>query len=151
MHELAGCGDVTLVQPGAIYEITFAGEAGGTLCTAFADCEVTTGSGGTILLAELPDQAALYRLVERVRDLGLELIELRRVASPASLTPGRSGQTLSPSIHMGVVSRSPRRPSGWLFPRQRNPGGHPGKPPPVRRGLPYGEPPIPPGLWEAPP
>jgi len=68
------------MRSGAIYEITFAGEAGSSLRAAFDDCKVSTGSGMTIIRAELPDQAALCRLVERIRDLGLELTGLHWVA-----------------------------------------------------------------------
>jgi hypothetical protein len=69
-----------VVRPGSVYEITFAGEASDTLRAAFDDCKVITGSGLTTLRVEPPDQAALYRLVERIRDLGLELTGLHRVA-----------------------------------------------------------------------
>jgi len=65
-----------------IYAVTFAGEAGNLLRAAFDDCKVITGSGRTTLRAELPDQAAFFGLIERIRDFGLELIELHRVAPP---------------------------------------------------------------------
>jgi len=64
------------------YEITFAGQAGTTLRAEFDDCEVTTGSGTTTLRAQLPDQAALSGLVQRITGLGLELIHMRLVAPP---------------------------------------------------------------------
>jgi hypothetical protein len=70
------------MRPASIYEITFAGEAGNTLRAAFDDCKIITGSGLTTLRAELPDQAAFYGLMERIRDFGLEVIELHRVADP---------------------------------------------------------------------
>lgn len=66
----------------SIYKITFAGEAGNTLRAAFDDCKVITGSGTTTLRAELPDQAAFHGLMERIRDFGLEVIDLRRVVDP---------------------------------------------------------------------
>ena len=71
------------MRPGRIYEITFAGEAGDTLHAAFDDCQVITGSGRTTLRAELADQAAFFGLMERIRDFGLELIEVHSV--PARL------------------------------------------------------------------
>jgi hypothetical protein len=64
------------------YEITFTGQAGPTLRAEFDDCEVTTGPGTTTLRAELPDQAALTGLVQRITSLRLEVIYLRRVAPP---------------------------------------------------------------------
>lgn len=71
------------MRSGRVYEITFAGEAGDILRAAFDDCQVITGSGETTLRAEFPDQAAFFRLMERFRDFGLDLIELHRVAAPS--------------------------------------------------------------------
>jgi hypothetical protein len=65
------------------YEISFSGPAGRTLCAQFDDCEVITSPETTTLRAELPDQAALPGLVERVVGLGLEIIDVHRVAQPA--------------------------------------------------------------------
>jgi hypothetical protein len=61
------------------YEISFSGPAGRTLRAQFDDCEVTTHPETTTLRAELPDQAALPGLVERIVGLGLEIIELHLV------------------------------------------------------------------------
>ena len=66
------------------YEITFAGQAGAALRAEFDDCAVTIGPDTTTLRAELPDQAALCGLVLRITGLGLEVVNLNRVApSPA--------------------------------------------------------------------
>jgi hypothetical protein len=64
------------------YEITFNGQAGATLGAEFDDCEVTIGPGTTTLRAEVPDQAALTGLVQRITGLNLEIILLRLVAPP---------------------------------------------------------------------
>jgi hypothetical protein len=64
------------------YEITFTGQAGSALRSEFDDCEVTTGQGTTTLRAELPDQAALAGLVQRITSLRLEVIHLHRVTPP---------------------------------------------------------------------
>jgi len=64
------------------YEITFSGEAGTTLRAEFDDCEVTIGPGTTTLRAELPDQAALSGLVQRITGLNLEVIGLHLAAPP---------------------------------------------------------------------
>ena len=64
------------------YEITFTGQAGSALRAEFDDCEVTIGPGTTTLRAELPDQAALTGLVQRISGLGLEVIDVRRVDPP---------------------------------------------------------------------
>ena len=63
-----------------MYEITFMGQAGEALRAEFDDCEVSIGPGTTTLRAELPDQAALSGLVERITGLGLEVIDVSLVA-----------------------------------------------------------------------
>jgi hypothetical protein len=73
------------VAPSQTYEITFTGQAGPTLRAEFDDCEVTIGPGTTTLRAELPDQAALAGLLQRITGLRLELIHMHLVApSPAN-------------------------------------------------------------------
>ena len=64
------------------YEVTFLGQAGRTLRAEFDDCEVTIGPGTTTLRAELPDRAALPGLMERIRSLGLDVIDVSLVAPP---------------------------------------------------------------------
>jgi hypothetical protein len=64
------------------YEITFAGQAGTTLRAEFDDCEVTVGPGTTTLRAELTNQAALSRLMQRITGLGLQVVHVRLVAVP---------------------------------------------------------------------
>jgi hypothetical protein len=61
------------------YEITFTGQAGPATRAEFDDCEVTIGSGTTTLRAELPDQAALAGLVQRVASLRLEVVLVKLV------------------------------------------------------------------------
>ena len=64
------------------YEITFLGKAGSTLLAEFDDCEVAIGPGTTTLRAELPDQAALTGLMQRITSLGLDVIDVSLVALP---------------------------------------------------------------------
>jgi hypothetical protein len=63
------------------YEITFAGEAGSALRAEFDDCEVIVGQGMTTLRAELPDQGALWEILQRIIGLGLQLIHVHLVAA----------------------------------------------------------------------
>jgi hypothetical protein len=70
-----------------VYEITFEGQAGSVLHAEFDDCEVSIGQDTTTLRVELPDQAALWGVLQRIMEFGLKLIELRPVAVP-SLTSG---------------------------------------------------------------
>jgi hypothetical protein len=63
------------------YEITFAGRAGSVLCAEFDDCEISVGPHSTTLLAEVPDPAALYGLIQRVAGFRLQVTNVRLVAS----------------------------------------------------------------------
>ena len=92
---------VILVGP-QTYEITFAGQAGSALAAEFEDCNVIIGPGTTTLRAELPDQGALWGIVERIIGLGLQVIDLHLVA-PSVLSgeigavsdyAGRAGQAV---------------------------------------------------------
>ena len=81
-------GDIALIRPHT-YEITFTGRAGNVLRAEFDDCVVTVGPSTTTLRAQLPDQAALWGLVQRIIGLGLEVVELRLVIPPGANTrPG---------------------------------------------------------------
>jgi hypothetical protein len=71
-----------------VYEITFLGRAGTTLCAEFDDCDVTVGPGTTTLRAELPDRGALSGLMERINSLGLDVIDVSLVAPPPGRLPG---------------------------------------------------------------
>ncbi len=71
-------------MPPYSYEITFTGQADRTLCAQFDDCKVTTGPDTTTLRAELPDQAALSGLVQRIAGLGLEISHVRLLTPPSA-------------------------------------------------------------------
>ena len=64
------------------YEITFMGQAGTALRAEFDDCEIKVGPGTTTLRTEVPDQAALSGLMDRISGLGLEVIDVSLVAPP---------------------------------------------------------------------
>ena len=61
------------------YEITFAGQAVPAVVDAFEGYEVTVDQCQTTLRAEKIDQAALHGAIDRLRALGLELLEVRAV------------------------------------------------------------------------
>ena len=63
------------------YEITLAGQAGRTVRAEFEDCTIIAGPDTTTLRAEVPDQAALWGLLQRIMGLGLELVRVQLVAS----------------------------------------------------------------------
>lgn len=62
-----------------IYELTIIGQAGDLLRAAFDDCAMIIGPGVTTLRAQVPDQAALWGLIQRIVGLGLELVELHLI------------------------------------------------------------------------
>jgi len=62
-----------------IYEITIIGQAGDLLRAVFDDCAMIIGPGVTTLRAQVPDQAALWGLIQRIVGLGLELVEVHLV------------------------------------------------------------------------
>lgn len=59
------------------YAITFRGGAGKAMQAAFDGLDPFTKDGFTILRADVPDQAALHGVMERVRALGPELVDVR--------------------------------------------------------------------------
>jgi hypothetical protein len=67
----------------ARYEIRIAGQLDETAAAAFASLEVTARGDVTVIRGEF-DQASLHGLLERIRFLGLDLVDARRVrGSPA--------------------------------------------------------------------
>ena len=72
-------GDMTAKQP--TYEIRIAGQFDETCAAAFAGLEVASRDGVMVITGKF-DQAALHGLLERIRLLGLDLVEARRVGGP---------------------------------------------------------------------
>ena len=60
------------------YEIQVGGILSQRVLAAFPDLRARTASGGTVLVGDLPDQAALHGVLSRIESLGLELVEVRR-------------------------------------------------------------------------
>jgi len=71
--------------PSRTYEIVDQFQAGTVARAEFDDCEVSVGPDTTTLLRELPDQGALHGLIQRIADLGLELIDVSVVPPPADV------------------------------------------------------------------
>ncbi len=61
------------------YEIRVAGHLGSSLSQTFEGLATHHANGDTILSGNLVDQAALYGVLMKLRDLGLELISVNRV------------------------------------------------------------------------
>jgi hypothetical protein len=66
-----------------VYELRISGRLGNSIQTWFEDMIVTVDESSspiqTIIQGPMRDQAALYGLIGRVRDLGLTLLSVNRV------------------------------------------------------------------------
>jgi hypothetical protein len=58
------------------YEIRVKGAVGRALADEFEPLQACTQ---TVLRGSLPDQAALHGVLDRIRDLGLELVDVRQL------------------------------------------------------------------------
>jgi hypothetical protein len=58
------------------YEVVVRGALGPSLLTAFDGLTATTTAAATVLRGSI-DQAALHRVLDRVDELGLELLDIR--------------------------------------------------------------------------
>jgi epsilon-lactone hydrolase len=63
----------------AQYEICVRGHLGETMRSAFPALRAQPRGENTVLTGALPDQSALYGVLAEIEDLGLELLEVRRV------------------------------------------------------------------------
>ena len=62
------------------YEIRIRGRLSESLLAAFEGLAVTVAPVETVLHGPVLDQAALYGLLDRIQTLGLEVVEVRRLA-----------------------------------------------------------------------
>jgi hypothetical protein len=69
------------------YEIRVRGRVTDSLLPLFDNCSARVEPVGTVLRADLPDQAALHGVLDRIGALGLELIEVRRNGPAAGPDP----------------------------------------------------------------
>jgi hypothetical protein len=60
------------------YVITVRGVAGPTVRSAFADLQLTTVGEQTVMRGVLPEQAALHGVLQRLQNLCIEIVEVRR-------------------------------------------------------------------------
>lgn len=70
----------------ARYEIRIAGQLDEMAAREFAGLDVSVRGGVTVISGEF-DQAALHGVLERIRSLGLDLLEARRVRGSTEQTP----------------------------------------------------------------
>jgi hypothetical protein len=65
-------------------EIVVRGEFGELLTTTFNDVEVEVGDGQTVLKLTVADESHFYGVLDRLRDLAIEVISLRELPTPQS-------------------------------------------------------------------
>jgi hypothetical protein len=65
----------------ARYEIRLRGTLGDALLAAFPNLEGQVQLGDTVLIGDLPDQAALFGVLAQIEAVGLELLDVRRMPS----------------------------------------------------------------------
>jgi hypothetical protein len=70
------------------YEITVRGRLSNSLIAAFAGLTATFSATETVLRGQIADQAALYGVLGTIEALGLELVDVRRSASPIDQVGG---------------------------------------------------------------
>ncbi len=68
----------------AQYDIRIQQHLGAALAALFPELTLHDEPEGTRMHGELPDQAALHGVLERIRDLGLTLIAVVRLPAPDS-------------------------------------------------------------------
>ncbi len=62
------------------YEVRLDGEVPSSVLAQLADVNLATLELRTVLTGDFEDQAALYGFLHRLRDFGLSVVEVRRVA-----------------------------------------------------------------------
>ncbi len=72
------------------YEVRLAGQPDENSAAAFAGLDMTCDAAVTVISGTL-DQAALHGTLERIRLLGLDLIEVRQVRGRRQRAKGRRG------------------------------------------------------------
>ena len=77
---------------GTVYLIVLRGELSERYAAAFEEMEMETNSGLTILTGEVVDQVQLHGIIDRIGDLGLELVSVQSLPEEsqndaANLTP----------------------------------------------------------------
>jgi hypothetical protein len=70
-----------------IYRIVVRGELSQRYLPAFEGMALATGDGQTAIIGPVIDQAHLHGLLNRVGDLGLELISVNPALEPVSPAP----------------------------------------------------------------
>jgi hypothetical protein len=83
MNEIADDFSFQPFPADTVYELRISGRLGDPTLTWFEDLAVSVDESGTpvqtVIRGPMRDQAALYGLISRIRDLGLTLLSVNRV------------------------------------------------------------------------
>ena len=84
---------MTNEREGEVYEIRVKGVINGEWSEWFEGLKMSPQpSGETMLIGPLVDQAALHGLLQKIRDMGLPLISVKRADMEDSSSPQRGGE-----------------------------------------------------------
>ena len=79
-----------------MYEVRITGVVPDVALRELDDIEVARQEMRTVLSGHFTDQAALYGFLHRLRSLGLEVVEVRQVATEGSVDRGSPPETAEP-------------------------------------------------------
>jgi hypothetical protein len=68
----------------ATYQLVVRGELDDRFELVFTGMELSQVEGTTVMTGKVRDDAELYGLVERIAELGLELVSIQQVVGPAN-------------------------------------------------------------------
>jgi hypothetical protein len=68
----------------ATYQLVVRGELDTRFELVFTGMELSQVEGTTVMIGKVRDDAALYGLVDRIAELGLELVSIQQVVGPAN-------------------------------------------------------------------
>ena len=74
-------------MPNTTYEVRVSGLVPDEALTEFGDVRVTTTGVSTVLSGEVSDQSALLGMLARLRVMGLDVVEVRRVLTTSEPEP----------------------------------------------------------------
>ena len=85
-------------EPYTIYQFRVRGQLDSQWCDWFGDLQMAQEGGVTMLWGPVPDQAALYGIIARLRNLGLTLLSVNQRPAAAAHAPDHPKPDVSRSI-----------------------------------------------------